>query len=124
VSKEVKTNPKEFILDKFDVYRSILATPAEIILSQKFITLLERKREKGRDVYDISYLMGLTKPDYNYLEQIIGTKTSKELKEKVLERCQNLDLEALAEEVEQFLLEPEKGKQRILSFPQYIQQEL
>ncbi|MFW5888106.1 MAG: nucleotidyl transferase AbiEii/AbiGii toxin family protein [Patescibacteria group bacterium] len=124
VSKEMQTPSREFILDKFDVYRSILTAPPEIILNQKFIAFLERKREKGRDIYDISYLMGLTSPDYNCLKRVAGIKTSKELKEKVLERCRNVDLEALAEEVRQFLLEPKKGKERILSFPEYIKQKL
>jgi predicted nucleotidyltransferase component of viral defense system len=123
-AKNPHVTPRNFILDKFDIYRSILVNPPEVILSQKLIALLERKRAKGRDIYDISYLMGITAPDVKYLTKERGIKNKEELKEKVLKKCDALDLQEMAGEVEQFLLEPEKGKQRILTFPQYIRQEL
>ncbi|MBU1256289.1 nucleotidyl transferase AbiEii/AbiGii toxin family protein, partial [Patescibacteria group bacterium] len=56
--------PEIRILNKFDVFTEIRVTPMDILLSQKIYTAVSRKRIKGRDFYDISFLMGLTKPNY------------------------------------------------------------
>jgi predicted nucleotidyltransferase component of viral defense system len=67
MQKEKVFLPTVNVLNKFDLYQDILVNPIDIILSQKLITVLERKREKGRDVYDISFLWGKTKPNFPWL---------------------------------------------------------
>ena len=56
VEKDKGITPETYILNKFGVYRKILVNPINTILSQKILAILERKREKGRDFYDVSYL--------------------------------------------------------------------
>ena len=61
--------PGRFILNKFDVFTTILVTPVDILLSMKISALLNRKRTKARDMYDILFLFGKTEPDYRYLKE-------------------------------------------------------
>ena len=61
--------PEKVFINKFDVFRPILVTPIDILLSQKIITAFNRKRPKGRDFYDIMFLIGKTRPNYDFLFQ-------------------------------------------------------
>jgi predicted nucleotidyltransferase component of viral defense system len=120
--------PIKFLLDKFEVYRTINLTPADIILSQKVAAIVGRKRMKGRDFYDISYLFS-SQPagvplDFNmaYLEQKLGVNSKVELKKLLLEAIPE-DLTALAGDVEPFLLNKDDLR-RVLTFREYIESKL
>ena len=106
----------------FDVYRRILVHPLEVILSQKLITIMERKREKGRDFYDTSFLLGLGDPDYEYIEKQYGLN-KKELLTKFAEKLDRLNFKELANDVLPFLINP-NDQERVLSFRDYIEQRL
>ena len=116
----ISTN--SFILNGFGIYRKILVNQANTILSQKIIAVLGRKRSKGRDFFDISYLLGKTLPNYEYLEKFAGIN-QKNLKAILLRKISKLDLKELARDVEPFLINPEE-KNRVLNFKEYIQQVL
>jgi len=122
VRKDKTFEPEICTLNKFDVYRDILVNPASIILAQKLITILERKREKGRDFYDTSYLFGLTQPDFSYIENFFGESKS-EFAERFLEKCKSFDFKYLAKDVEPFLIQPDQSR-RVLEFEKFIRGEL
>ena len=46
-AKERLYEPEKVFLNKFTIYRQILAAPADILLAQKMMAILYRKREKG-----------------------------------------------------------------------------
>lgn len=112
--------PRPYLLNKFNVYRLILTAPLSILLAQKMMTLMTRKREKGRDVFDVSLLLGIEQPDYVYLEQCLGLD-KKEVIKQFTHRIEGLDLELLARDVEPFLFSAEQ-KERVLTFREYWQQ--
>ena len=56
-----KFQPEKFLINKFGLFRYINTTPPAIILSQKICAAFQRRREKGRDFFDISYLMSKTR---------------------------------------------------------------
>lgn len=122
VEKDKDVTPDMYILNNFGVYRKILVNPADIILSQKILAILERKREKGRDFYDVSYLLGITKPNYKYLKDIRNWNP-KTVKEKLLGKIDSLNIKELSDEVLPFLLKPE-DTDRVLTFKEYIEQKL
>lgn len=122
VQKEKLFRPDVYTISAFDLYRDILVSPPSIILSQKLITILERKREKGRDFYDTSFLYGRAEPDFSYIEKITGAD-KKEFIEKLFARCKMLDFNVLAHDVEPFLIHPEDAE-RVRSFPRFIEQKL
>ena len=115
--------PDSYILQKFDVFRSIRLTPKDIILSQKIGAIMGRKRDKGRDYFDVLYLLGQSDFNYEYLEFKLGIKNKSELKKTLLKKTKNIDFKALLRDVRPFILRP-GDEERILSFREYIKQRL
>jgi predicted nucleotidyltransferase component of viral defense system len=115
--------PDSLIINKFDVFIPVNVTPPPILLSQKFFALLNRKRNKGRDFYDIVFLLKNTLPDYNYLKQKLNISNPEELKGRVLELCERINLNEMASDVEPFLFDPVETRV-IQLFPDYIRQKL
>jgi hypothetical protein len=122
VRKDKNFEPVVLTLNKFDIYRNILVNPISVILSQKLITIIQRKREKGRDFYDTSYLYGKTQPDFEYIEKTTGMNKF-EFIEKIIDRCNRLDFSFLAKDVEPFLIYSEQSE-RVLNFKNFIQTKL
>ncbi len=120
VKKDKIITPRPFILNRFDVYRTILANPLDIILSQKLITILERKREKGRDFFDVSFLWGQTEPNFRYIKEVTGMERAVFF-DALRDRCSKLSLPSLANDVEPFLIYPEQ-KNRVTDFLAFLEQ--
>ncbi|MFO7807709.1 MAG: nucleotidyl transferase AbiEii/AbiGii toxin family protein [Candidatus Moraniibacteriota bacterium] len=118
VNKKGNHKINKFTLNKFDIYRKILVNSPDIILAQKMITILNRKREKGRDFYDVSYLFGKTQPDYKYIENYLQTDR-KTFIQDLLKRCKEMDYSFLAKDVEPFLIDPSQSE-RVLDFYDFI----
>jgi len=116
-AKEKLYDPKKFFLNKFSVYRQILAAPAAILLAQKMLAILYRKREKGRDIFDVSFLTGFGAPDFEYIKKTIGLERVEFLR-RFEARLDELDLNSLAQDVEPFLFTPEQ-RERVVSFKQF-----
>jgi predicted nucleotidyltransferase component of viral defense system len=122
VNKKKISKPEINILNKFDVYRKILVNSIDTILAQKMIAIFQRKREKGRDFYDVSFLFGKTQPNYEYLESFLEMDRRSFAKE-FLKKCEKLDYNFLAKDVEPFLIDPNQ-KERILDFYNFIEKQL
>lgn len=124
---QIDTAPHDFdytkdikILNKFDVFTQIYATPLDILLSQKIYAALNRSRAKGRDFFDIVFLLPQTKPNYKYLEKKLNIKNGEELKEALISKTADFDFDKLAEDVESFLINPNDSK-KVKMFISYIQ---
>jgi predicted nucleotidyltransferase component of viral defense system len=116
--KEENFTPSTFTLNRFDIYRDIRVNPIDVLLAQKLITIVERKREKGRDFFDTSYLYGMTQPNFEYLEKTTKMDRTAFI-QKVFDRCDQLDFHKLAKDVEPFLLRPEQVT-RVSGFREFI----
>jgi len=117
----VDYSPSIFTLDKFDVYRNIRAAPSEILLAMKLVTILSRKRAKGRDYFDASFLAGRgIRPDFPFLRAVLQVQTMVEVQELLIAKIRTVDLEKLAEDVAPFLFKPHE-KQRVVAFQQTIE---
>ena len=113
--------PSTYILNKFDVFTSIKTTPPDILLAQKFFALINRKRKKGRDFFDIIFLLKTVKPNYEYLIQKAGIGDATALKDSVLQICSEINLDAIASDVSPFLFYQTDLKQ-VRLFSEYIKQ--
>jgi len=110
--------PEKIILNKFDVFLRINVVPADILLAQKIYAIFNRKRAMGRDFYDTVFLLGKTKPNMDYIRSKLEIRDN-ELKDKLLQKCNELDFIYLAKDVETFLFVPDDSK-RVLYFYDYI----
>jgi predicted nucleotidyltransferase component of viral defense system len=110
-------SPNIFNLDKFDVYEKIKVTPIEVILSQKIHTVLGRKRKKGRDFFDVDFLINNKNisPDFKYLKEKLNIENQKELKNKLKKELKEIDFEEMASKDKVFLFNPSHSE-RIKSF--------
>lgn len=114
--------PEKYILNRFDVFTQIFITPLNLLLAQKFYAVCNRERNKGRDFFDIAFLLSLIdRPDYNYLEFKMGVSNEEQLKERIIEKCNSLNMEEMAQDVQPFLFNP-RDVQKVLLFPELIKQ--
>jgi len=110
------------IINKYGVFQTIKVAPASIILSKKLLTIAARKRPKGRDLYDITYLWGLTTPDTDYLKQVGDITLNDQLK-YLIKFIQTIDLAYLAKDVAPFLVNPADAK-RITQFGEFLKSKI
>ena len=117
-----KFTPEKYILNRFDIFTQIFTTPLEILLAQKFYAILNRDRNKGRDFYDVIFLLSrIERPNYEYLDFKSNITTASQLKERLLEKCSKINMEEMGKDVQPFLFDPTDIKKVIL-FPDYIKQ--
>jgi predicted nucleotidyltransferase component of viral defense system len=114
-------SPDRKIINKFDVFTEIPVTPPDILLSQKLSAVFNRKRLKGRDFYDILFLLQNFKTDYLYLEEKLGIADGLELKTRLLSKIKDSNLKDLSRDVEPFLFNPGDSR-KIAMFEDYIRQ--
>lgn len=119
IKQDYKYEADKKIIDKFDVYKLINVCPVDIILSKKIRALIDRKRTKGRDFFDIVYLYRFTKPNFDYLYAKTWIKDNTELKEKLNDFIKNVDLKKTAQDVKPFLINQDEIN-RILNFKDFI----
>ncbi|GGF49579.1 nucleotidyl transferase AbiEii/AbiGii toxin family protein [Echinicola rosea] len=114
--------PEQPLLNKFDVFTQINATPKDLLLAQKFYAVINRKRNKGRDFFDIVFLLGQGEtPNYQYLYTKIGVQTPDELRKRILEKCTQLDMKKMAADVSPFLFD-QKDEKKVVLFSKYMEQ--
>ncbi len=120
VKQEYQYVSDKKILDKFDVYKLINVCPIDIILSKKIHALIDRKRIKWRDFFDIVYLYNLTKPNFEYLKEKIWISNTLELKQKLRDFCSDLNLIEVSNDVKPFLINKDEID-RIINFRDFIE---
>jgi len=109
------------MLNKFDVFTRIAATPLTVLMAQKCYAILNRPRNKGRDFFDLVFLMGRNiHPNMDYLQQKVNIRNTGELKEKLLAKCHSLDMKAMADDVAPFLFNSTDEK-KVRLFAEYLE---
>ncbi|MFC1751923.1 nucleotidyl transferase AbiEii/AbiGii toxin family protein [Thermoproteota archaeon] len=111
--------PEKVFINKFDVFRPILTVPIDLLLSQKIVTAFSRKRHKGRDFYDILFLLAKTRPNYDFLYQKKKIENSDQLLDYFQANCSEINFNPLVKDLKPFLINPEDAD-RILNFLDYI----
>ena len=102
--------PENILLNKFDVFAEVRVTPLNILLSQKIYTAVNRKRPKGRDFYDITFLLGMTRPEMGFINQKMGLDTTESLRKEISARITTYDFKDLSDDVAPFLINQEDIK--------------
>ncbi|MEI7947295.1 MAG: nucleotidyl transferase AbiEii/AbiGii toxin family protein [bacterium] len=88
-----------------------------VLCSMKIAALLNRG--KGRDFYDVLFLLAQTKPDYDFLTQRCGVRNFKALKDAIDKALSSIDLAQKKRDFEHLLFN-RSNSERILHFPAFI----
>lgn len=111
--------PDKVLLNKFDVFTEIYTTPLDILLSQKIYAAINRKQAKGRDFFDIVFLMPKTEPHYDYLKKTLGVENKQELQNLLLKETTSIDFSQLANDIKPFIINPQ-GVKKVTLFRDYV----
>ncbi|MEO0734358.1 MAG: nucleotidyl transferase AbiEii/AbiGii toxin family protein, partial [Bacteroidota bacterium] len=101
----------------------VVAVTKELLASQKIAAIMGRKRPKGRDFFDLRWLLDRGVPDFGYLNDRFSISTDTELRSMVNERIKQFDFNYLAEDVRSFLFE-RADIEGVRNFPAYWQKVL
>jgi predicted nucleotidyltransferase component of viral defense system len=89
----------------------------EIMCAMKISALLSR--QKGRDFYDVMFLMGQTEPDYSFLAATHGIENQRQLKQALNTMIQKTDLSHKAKDFEHLAFQA-KNIHKIKLFKDFI----
>ena len=91
----------------------------DILCSMKMSAMLSR--QKGRDFYDVIFLLSLTKPNFQFLKEKSGISNLQELKNAVQNMLQSVDLKHKSKDFEHLLFNRSNSK-RILHFGDFFRE--
>lgn len=115
----IRYTSEQKILNKFWILSSYTLAPTDILLSMKFCAFFSRI--KGRDLFDIIYLLSLwTQPNWDFLQQVLWISNGNHLKEEIKNKLSELNLPQLQKDVAPFLFDSKN--QSVTLFPQIIAQ--
>jgi len=114
---EFKYEAEKRIIQKFNVFTQINVVPIDILLSMKMAAMIDR--QKGRDYYDCIFLMGMSQPNWEYLNAKLSIDSPKKLKEKILESCEKVDFKEKIIDFQHIIFNKE-GTKKVALFPDYI----
>jgi len=114
--------PESWLMNKFDVFSEILCAPLPLLMAHKCYAILNRKRNKGRDFFDLIYLMTRSiQPDWAYLSLKLEMDNKETLKAALLGHCSRISMDEMADDVAPFLFNP-ADRQKIILFPALVKQ--
>lgn len=90
--------------------------PDEVLCAMKLSALLSRR--KGRDFYDVMFLLGQSQPDYHYLSVKCNIHNLQELKEALNKMLAEVSLEQKSKDFGHLLFHKRNSK-KILSFKEF-----
>lgn len=95
-----------------------LPVPSDSVMcAMKTTALLDRA--KGRDFYDLMFLLGQTSPDYDFLAKRRGIGSPEELKTAIYQVLERTDLSVKMKDFEHLLFNKNNSR-RILRFKEYL----
>jgi len=93
--------------------------PDPVLCSMKISALLSRS--KGRDFYDVMFLLGLSDPDYGFLSKKNSIHNLSDLKKSVEEKLNSIDLKTKMKDFEHLLFNKNDSNQ-ISRFSEFIRE--
>lgn len=106
-------------VQKFGVDTDIFVVPPALLTSQKIAAVLGRKRPKGRDFYDLVWLLSQGhQPDYGYLKVRFDLSEPAALRARVQHHIASFDFDQLTRDVAPFLFRKE-SLEMVQTFPDF-----
>ena len=116
-NQEFEYMPKMANISNCGFFISFPVPPDDVLCAMKLSELLSRA--KGRDFYDALFQLVQTEPNYDYLAQKQNIHNLTELKAKLIETIEKVDLHHKSKDFEHLLFNKE-NKYKILNFNEFI----
>ena len=116
-NQEFEYAPKMANISRCGFFISFPVPPDDVLCAMKLSALLSRA--KGRDFYDSLFLLSQAQPNYDYLTQKHNIHNPAELKTKLLETIDSVDLLHKSKDFEHLLFS-KANKEKILHFREFI----
>lgn len=101
----------------FGFYFNVRQPGDDVLCAMKINALINRK--KGRDFYDVMFLLSRTMPDFGYLEYKLGIKDLKTLKEELIKVFDSVKIENKMKDFEHLVFDIKNCK-RIQDFKSFV----
>jgi len=95
--------------------------PDDVLCAMKISALLSR--QKGRDFYDVMFLLGQTAPNYDYLSDKCGIENFAELKKTLLQVAKTTNLKLKSQDFEHLLFNKDNTR-KVLMFEEFVENSL
>lgn len=118
-NQEVNYIPKMTTINSCGFFFSFPVPPDDVLCSMKLSALLSRA--KGRDFYDLLFLLSQTKPNFDYLSQKKQISNISDLKEKINKLLEKVDLKHKSKDFEHLLFN-KMNSEKIIHFREFINQ--
>jgi len=115
--QKFKYKPKTSKIRAFGYYISIREPYDDILCAMKINALITRK--KGRDFYDVMFLLIRTKPDFKFLSYKQGINNAKELRSNLIRIFENVNINNKVRDFEHLVFDKNNCK-KILKFKDFI----
>ena len=116
-NQEFEYTPKMIHISGCGFFFSFPVPDDDILCAMKLSALLSRA--KGRDYYDALFLLSQTKPNYKYLAQKQNIHDLTELRTKLMEKTEKVDLIQKSKDFEHLLFN-KANKDKIVHFSEFI----
>ena len=116
-NQEFEYTPQMTTISACGFFMSFPVPPDDVLCAMKLSALLSRA--KGRDFYDAMFLLAQTKPNYDFLAQKQAIHDQVELKTKLIEIIEKVDLEHKSKDFEHLLFNKE-NKNKIVNFSEFV----
>ncbi|MBI5219690.1 MAG: nucleotidyl transferase AbiEii/AbiGii toxin family protein [Bacteroidia bacterium] len=111
--------PKVHLISKNNYVFNFPVPPDDVLCSMKISALLQRS--KGRDFYDVMFLLNKTTPNMYFLKERVGIKNKTELKEALLTKADSANLELRRKDFLHLEIN-DNSNEKILLFKNFIKQ--
>lgn len=116
--QQIPYKPEVVNIKGCGLYFPFPVPPDSVICSMKISAMLSRR--KGRDFYDVMFLLAQTQPDYSFLAEKSNIHNLGDLKTVVSQTLKKVDLNTKKRDFEHLLFN-KKNSERILSVGEFFQ---
>ena len=113
----VDYQPEVATVNRMGFFFNIKTPPLDVLCAMKFAAILAR--QKGRDFYDVIFLLSKTKPNMDFLKARVGIGSIDDLKFAIANRMQEIDLNQKRMDFAHLLFN-DSNANRILSFDSVV----
>lgn len=115
--QKINYRPETIFLNRCGFLFPLKVAPISVLCAMKVIAVLNRG--KGRDFYDLMFLLQRTEPDYDFLEQKSNIRNKAQMIDELAKTAESTNLSQKCRDFEHLLIE-KADAERVLRFGDFV----